>query len=583
MINIDLEDYKEAFLQNNIEKLRLQYFNIQSKVSQISLENLQAFFLEYSEKLICNFDFLKFVFSGDDFNKKSFFKNVNGLIEELNSQNSIVLLYDLLLYSPDLLLKTLYFYSPKDLLKLNHYPENPTRLGIDFKINGEDKIPIVFYISDEQTNYPDVYFGRAMSYNGSQKDFVYDYHLPLPFLISKYFPKKSIHITSDYEKIKDSMYIYQLTFRDVHQFFNKQGSDFFSLLPKQVLNDFKGGKCIIIYNSLHESFNFSKYFHHIFAAFKGDLKERAIHNFYILTGNAYDINSLSLYQKGMPIISKDISSVIKNSISSWSNRAISQSLNISYFDFFEETMAAQKINFYQEYSYETKLGKLNAAHQILHFLCLNRVVKDFRLATSFFFYNNNLLDKTALSQGLVTDKQVLKSKLIQDISKDNLEQFLETLPYHLDSNTLSPNFWNILPLNTINQSFLWVVTETLFGNKWDSKRYPFITEKTYKPIMLFMPFVMIGNYKMLELLKSKGYKTFARWWDESYDDEPNPLKRLNKVFETLSYIATFTTSDLLRIYEEMRDILIHNNQILLSNQSAKQIITEIVEIKNHKI
>ena len=46
----------------------------------------------------------------------------------------------------------------------------------------------------------------------------------------------------------------------------------------------------------------------------------------------------------------------------------------------------------------------------------------------------------------------------------------------------------------------------------------FISEKTWKPIMVGHPFIMVGNKNNLKFLKDLGYKTFDKWIDESYDD-----------------------------------------------------------------
>ena len=64
--------------------------------------------------------------------------------------------------------------------------------------------------------------------------------------------------------------------------------------------------------------------------------------------------------------------------------------------------------------------------------------------------------------------------------------------------------------------FLNIVTETLFNSE-----SIFISEKTYKPIYLCQPFIIFGNPHTLKKLKQLGYKTFDKWIDESYDNEPD--------------------------------------------------------------
>ena len=44
-----------------------------------------------------------------------------------------------------------------------------------------------------------------------------------------------------------------------------------------------------------------------------------------------------------------------------------------------------------------------------------------------------------------------------------------------------------------------------------------------------LPFVMVNGHGSISKLKELGFKTFDKWWDESYDDEPNETDRLNKI------------------------------------------------------
>jgi hypothetical protein len=45
----------------------------------------------------------------------------------------------------------------------------------------------------------------------------------------------------------------------------------------------------------------------------------------------------------------------------------------------------------------------------------------------------------------------------------------------------------------------------------------FITEKTYKPIQYFHPFLIVGSKNSLEFLKNNGFVTYENLFDESYD------------------------------------------------------------------
>jgi hypothetical protein len=88
------------------------------------------------------------------------------------------------------------------------------------------------------------------------------------------------------------------------------------------------------------------------------------------------------------------------------------------------------------------------------------------------------------------------------------------------------------PLNWFSDSYFNIVNETSFSNDWPYNEL-FITEKTFKPIVHQMPFIVAGSAGTLEYLKSRGYQTFPEIFDESYDNEPNSYKRIAMIVEQI--------------------------------------------------
>ena len=56
-----------------------------------------------------------------------------------------------------------------------------------------------------------------------------------------------------------------------------------------------------------------------------------------------------------------------------------------------------------------------------------------------------------------------------------------------------------------------------------------MTEKIWKAIMAQHVFIVHGNYLYLQKLKEMGFKTFTNFFDESYDLERDPNKRIDKI------------------------------------------------------
>jgi hypothetical protein len=55
-----------------------------------------------------------------------------------------------------------------------------------------------------------------------------------------------------------------------------------------------------------------------------------------------------------------------------------------------------------------------------------------------------------------------------------------------------------------------------------------------------------------------GYKTFDKWWDESYDSELDLKQRFDKIVKVIEQISELNVEELMKLKTEMREVLIHN-------------------------
>jgi hypothetical protein len=118
----------------------------------------------------------------------------------------------------------------------------------------------------------------------------------------------------------------------------------------------------------------------------------------------------------------------------------------------------------------------------------------------------------------------------------------------------------LAPVDTLMQNvFCRIVTETNF-----ERPYQNFSEKTVDTIRLGKPFVLVAPYRTLALLKQLGFKTFDAWWDESYDTQINPEKRLRKIIKTIDKISNLSYNELNEMYKDMRPVLEHNISVLNS-------------------
>ena len=132
-------------------------------------------------------------------------------------------------------------------------------------------------------------------------------------------------------------------------------------------------------------------------------------------------------------------------------------------------------------------------------------------------------------------------------------------------------------------SWFTIVSEASFG---DSEGTCFISEKTFKPIACYHPFIIFGNRGSLAHLKKMGYKTFSPYINESYDTLPT-WERLDAIITEVKRINNMTFEEKLNWYKGMTDILKHNYNTLRKNSyetvpAAIQTVKDYVDENNKR-
>ena len=120
---------------------------------------------------------------------------------------------------------------------------------------------------------------------------------------------------------------------------------------------------------------------------------------------------------------------------------------------------------------------------------------------------------------------------------------------------------------------LYVVTETVATG-----RRQHLTEKTFKPICLQMPFILVGTCGSLEYLRSYGFKTFSDLWDESYDLESNDLERYLKIAQLLKELDSMSTHEKQNLFDRAKTICLHNYEHFYHGGFEKLLWTELTEM-----
>jgi hypothetical protein len=111
-----------------------------------------------------------------------------------------------------------------------------------------------------------------------------------------------------------------------------------------------------------------------------------------------------------------------------------------------------------------------------------------------------------------------------------------------------------------------IVSETVFNYP-----YPYITEKTLRPIACKRFFIVVGAANVLKLLRSKGFDTFSDIIDDSYDSIEDAQERWEKVTSVIAETVK-------RPIEELKQLL-KNNEERLDKNLHNLINLELTEIE----
>jgi hypothetical protein len=195
-------------------------------------------------------------------------------------------------------------------------------------------------------------------------------------------------------------------------------------------------------------------------------------------------------------------------------------------------------------------------------------------------YNRRARDSRVIMTGLLYEADLLKKSIhsFGNNSKDYIKQVNNAYKNQLTTNTVeylasiantSPDGKDLINENPASNivaehyqyTFLSLVNETLAEDYFNAI---FFSEKIYKPIVMEHPFILFSGYKNLEKFKEFGFKTFDKWWDESYDAEPNMFGRAKKIVAILSELNNLTDAQLIVLRKEMTPILKHNKQVYLN-------------------
>lgn len=210
--------------------------------------------------------------------------------------------------------------------------------------------------------------------------------------------------------------------------------------------------------------------------------------------------------------------------------------------------------------------RLDPVHKV--YINLNRVAREHRVKLMSKLIDNNIKDVGYNTWANTYNGYQMWEKIYPNITSVDYD-ILDVEDISAANPTLQ------IPVEFCKKSFLYIVTET-----HTNFETIFLSEKTYKPMRVGMPFINLGNPGTLELLKKLGFKTFSNWIDESYDLPLDLEIRIEIIVNELVKFSKMSNEQRLSFRNEMDEVIQHNYNHLQTCKRNSDLIEALLSIKN---
>lgn len=99
----------------------------------------------------------------------------------------------------------------------------------------------------------------------------------------------------------------------------------------------------------------------------------------------------------------------------------------------------------------------------------------------------------------------------------------------------------------------------------------FLTEKTFRSMIMGVPFIVNGDRGYLTTLRNLGYQTFGEFINEDYDNIDDPDQRVLAVADEIQKMCAWSTDHKRSIWPKLRDILEHNQQLCANTEHLRNV------------
>ena len=330
------------------------------------------------------------------------------------------------------------------------------------------------------------------------------------------------------------------------------------LIPEQILDEVRKENCTLVFDNTLE----------------GDRIDGR-HLLFPLYGS---VKKLKLPAKQVVFITNDLNSEDSHNVYSTQDKIKVISFMWNVYDV-KRLMKHKFLRNIKNIDTEINYKKKNI-EKIKPFLKVNRTNRPERDLFMLFIEHEDLYDKFKISFPHFSKEDFpTHNRFKKYLKPSNINFLLNKVPFDIDKTDetnhgpagYGEGYFNAdLPFQPIHYR------NTLFSIVMCA--FPFVENachlhsSTFNPIHQGHPIIQFGPYKSLERMRERGFKTFDKWWDESYDEIKDGWERFDAILKLVDKLSRKSNKELLEMYVDMKDVLQHN--IDLINQYDINVLRE---------
>ena len=189
---------------------------------------------------------------------------------------------------------------------------------------------------------------------------------------------------------------------------------------------------------------------------------------------------------------------------------------------------------------------------------------------------NELVDRELIHNNLISfpDRCPYEKKTVAELCVEyEIDMGDVELPLRIDQGVAYENQSHQINMWTLaDQSLLHVITETVYHGRRNH-----LTEKTFKPIVMQQPFVMVSARGSLEYLRRYGFKTFNDFWNEDYDQSDDDV-RIMHIGKLLKDIDSLSPKEKKDLQKHLVPVVEHNFRWFYSSGFENLLWQELSEM-----